>query len=105
MTRKERRQMWEERISTFKASGESVTNWCAAHDIKAYQLYYWLKKLDAKVPIGIPSSRWMAVEVNKYDEESERSILVKVGQATVEVKPGFDPTLLADVVRALGVRC
>lgn len=34
MTRDERRTMWQTRIETFKASGESnVTAWCATNDI------------------------------------------------------------------------
>jgi hypothetical protein len=36
MTHSERRNMWIERISTFKESGLSLPKWCAANDIKTY---------------------------------------------------------------------
>lgn len=45
MTRDERRAMWQVRIDTFKASGESsVTAWCATNDISVQSMYAWLKK-------------------------------------------------------------
>lgn len=45
MTRAERRAMWQERIDTFKASGESsVKTWCAENNISYQSMYAWLKK-------------------------------------------------------------
>lgn len=101
MTHDERKQMWEEQVAAYKASGETVASWCAANDVKEHQLYYRLKQLDSKASTAIPSSKWMAFELENNDRDC--SILVKVGQASIEVRPGFDPTLLADVVGALNV--
>ncbi len=96
MTRAERRKLLEARIAEFKASGQNVTAWCENHDINPQQLYYWLRKERA-----IPETKlmWLPLEVD--NGECQNSLLVKVGQVTVVIKPGFDPKLLVDVVDTL----
>ena len=39
------RQMWEERIAHYRASAQSATAWCEAHQLKTHQLWYWLRQL------------------------------------------------------------
>lgn len=36
---------------------------------------------------------------------AEHPLLVRIGQATIEVKAGYDPELLRDVVHTLAVLC
>jgi len=105
MTKAEHRRQWEARVAAFRASGQSTTAWCAAHDLKPHQLRSWLRKLKPEETAVRPSSNWLSVEVGKQSDESESSLLVRVGQATIEVKPGFNPALLSDVVRTLAVLC
>jgi hypothetical protein len=38
-------------------------------------------------------------------ENQKSRLVVRIGQASVEVEPGFDPKLLADVVRTLQSVC
>ena len=46
------------------------------------------------------------MEVGDLGLVDQRSaLLVRVGRATVEVKPDFDPALLSDVVRTLAALC
>jgi hypothetical protein len=106
MTKTELRNEWEARVEAFKASGQSTSTWCAAHDLKPYQLRSWLRKLQPKDTTTAMPSQWMSVEVGGLGHSNlESTLLIRVGQATVEVKPGFDPTLLADVVRTLSEQC
>jgi len=44
MTRAERQKEWENRITQYRDSGESVKEWCAANNVKADRLWYWLRK-------------------------------------------------------------
>ena len=106
MTRVELQREWEARVADFRASGQSTTEWCAAHDLKPGRLQYWLRKLN---PIDTPitmSSQWMSVEIGDMEPSVQGSrICVRVGHAVVEVQPDFDPALLKDVVRTLVAIC
>jgi len=106
MTKAERQKEWENRIAAYKASGWSTKEWCAAHDLKPHQLWYWLRKHRLTDSPTIVSPRWLPMELSDPEPESQvNTLLVKVGHATVEVKPGFNSSLLSDVVRTLALLC
>lgn len=98
------RQEWEARVNDFQVSGLSAVAWCAANNIKTHRLYYWLRRLRTEVAEPVGPSRWLSVETEEPQSPAS-SLCIRVGQATVEVKPGFDATLLADVVRTLAGLC
>lgn len=102
MKRVEKSREWEERVVRFKESGQKMAKWCAAHGIKENSLRYWIQKLD---PVETVSFEWMAVEVDEHIDPSKNSLVVNVGQTTIEVTPGFNPALFADVVRILKTLC
>lgn len=103
MTRSELRAVWETRISDCRASGQSVVAWCAAHQINPRQYYYWLRKLSNT---EMPSPRWLEVCADQQpSNETDSCLQVKIGSAVIEVKPGFNRDLLADVVLALQTIC
>lgn len=104
MTRAEQQKHWEVQVAEFLASGQSVTAWCAENDVKPYQLRYQVHKhkMEHNVPVGTPA-KWLAVEVS--DKMSTGALRVNVGRASLEVKPGFDPALLAAVVKTLVTLC
>ena len=83
---------------------EPATAWCAAHDDKPHQLWYWVRKHKTQLDATLAkSTEWLSVEVS--GQEPGSALLVRVGQANIEIKPGFDPVLLADVVRTLATLC
>lgn len=99
MTKEERaakRVLWERRIADFKASGLSGAKWCAAHNLKTNQLWYWFKKLHPEMPAK-KSVQWLPVEIS----DSEPALTVKIGPAMIEVRNDFDPQLLISVVKVL----
>lgn len=107
MTKTELRKEWEARVAAFKASGQSASVWCAAHDLQPHQLWYWLRKYKPVDSPTVMPSRWLPVEVGELGSSSAQgsALLVRLGQATIEVNPGFNPALLCDVVRALAALC
>ena len=98
MTKEERQKLWETRIAEFKASGQGVTAWCSEHDVNPQLLWYWLKK-ERQQESKEKEVAWLPV--NLSDTNHHPSFLVRAGQVSVEVGPGFDPKLLLDVVRTL----
>ncbi|WP_406678712.1 IS66 family insertion sequence element accessory protein TnpA [Moorella sp. ACPs] len=108
MTKAERQALWETRITEYKKSGQSVREWCATHeDVNPKQLWYWLRKYkdqDAVSPGN--SNRWLPVEITEQASiEQDYGLLVNVGPVSIEVKPGFDPALLSQVVKVLVALC
>jgi hypothetical protein len=109
-TRIARREEWRRRVDEFRASGRSVAAWCVDQGIKPHQMYYWLKRFPAmdEVVVGHIEMQWLPVHVS--DDCSRPAVgngglLVRVGDAVVEVTSGFNPRLFADVVRTLIELC
>ena len=98
MTKLERQSLWKTRISEFKASGLSIQVWCANQDVKPYQLWYWLRK-DRDVSSSEHGLSWLPLDLS--DDGVQPTLLVRIGRVAIEVKHGFDPKLLLDVVNTL----
>jgi transposase-like protein len=105
MTQAEIRQVWKARVEAYKASGQSTAKWCDAHQINRRQLWYWLRKFKDSTQHPESSPQWVSVEVASKPLRTESSLRVNVGSASIEVKSGFNRSLLSDVVRTLQDLC
>lgn len=93
---------WETRIAAFKSSGQTIAGWCRSHDLKDHQLQYWLQKQKRELQSVTKPAQWLSVEIKDTEVKPEvLPLLVKLGQATIEVYPGFNAELLLSVVRTL----
>ena len=101
MSRAEQRKVWERLIADYRASGQSAKKWCAAHQVKFHQLKYRLRHI--KIVPAVQSTRWLPVEMAPVDHDD--ALLIRIGAASIEVRPGFDPDLLSRVARVLSVSC
>ncbi len=105
MTKLEQQKEWENRINQYRASSQSVKEWCAANDINPGRLWYWLRKFKANNDVSlIQPDQWLPVEVREY-ASMHNALLIRVGEACIQVKTGFDPALLTQVVRTLLTLC
>jgi hypothetical protein len=97
---------WERRIDIFKASGQSQSRWCKVNNLSLHQLRYWLKKIQHTTKSEAESStKWIPVLMEEIPLEPTETLQIKIGEASIEVKPGFNPSFLADVVRTLKTLC
>lgn len=101
MEKAELRKEWERRIIAFRASGQTQAKWCAANDLKEHQLKYWLKRIEGSNSKQKSKAQWASVSI----EEPNETLQIQIGEASIEVKPGFNPSFLADVVRTLKNLC
>ena len=99
------RECWRERIAEFRASGQSGAAWCAAHQIKESQLWYWARKFPSGNHPKESSPSWIPVQIRESTVEVSEPLVVRVGQAAIEVRSGFDAGLLRDVIRTLVTVC
>lgn len=110
MTRHERRLMWQERVDQCRASGMSVAAWCRENEVPEQQMYYWLRKFRSEEADAVEDDiqwvhlgRWDRQDAMRMTEDS--AVLIHIGRAMVEVRPGFDPVLFRGVVKVLLGSC
>ncbi len=99
------RESWRMRVADFRASGLSGAAWCAANQVKDHQLWYWSAKFPVAGPAAQPAPSWVLVQPDEPIATEEYPLLVRIGQVAIEVKTGYDPKLLRDVVHTLAVLC
>ena len=91
----ERRQ----EVARWRASGQSVAAYCASHGMSEESLRRWRKEVERR-----SSSRAVEfVRVEVARRPAVRVLTLEVGQARLRVEPGFDPSLLREVVKALSL--
>ena len=81
----------------------SVREWCAANNVKPERLWYWLRRYRTEKDTCLREpNQWLPVKISDHLLMEEDSPLrIKVGAACIEVKPGFDPAVLSQVIRIL----
>ena len=84
------KELWQERIKDFRASGLSSREWCAQQGLKVDRLHYWNRKLQPTDAAA--SAAWVTLETARVSDPYEESLVVTVG---------FDPGFLQSLVRAL----
>lgn len=110
MTHAERRAFWRERVAAFHESGLSVAAWCREHDVRVAQMRRWIKRIaeeSAPGPAKANGSRWLAIGIEPIaaPKAGNGTITLRIGEVTVDVRPGFDAELLTRVVRVLKATC
>lgn len=113
VTRKYRLNQWIEIIRECRSSGQTVSAWCADHDINPKSYYYWLKRVRTAacealpaicagdspiVPINIPGNM---AGVGHKGQESSVNILLHFGNATLELRNGASLVLIENTLKAL----
>lgn len=102
MSLDERKQMWQDRINAYRSSGEtSVKAWCKQNQVGHQSMYSWMKRLDTEAtPVASPLTRWVAIDSFNSIEETS-TLTVKVGNVSIEIKEGFNPSLFNEVLQIL----
>jgi hypothetical protein len=112
--------LWRGHIDSCRASGLRVTEYCKKHSLATRRYYYWKLRVERSAHIetkgksGKPpiSGQWLCVEPMVDAPPSARSqraavgppdhLTVRVGGAEIDVRSGFNASLLRSVVQALG---
>jgi hypothetical protein len=100
----EEQRTWRDHVEMWRASGKTQAAYAASVGLKTTTLVYWLKRarLESKAETNSstppPTVRMARVKPSRVSE----SLAVCVGAARIEVRQGFDPALLRDILNALG---
>lgn len=104
MTKEQLKQDWQAVINQYKASGiKNQSEWCRINGISLRNFNRWYNRLKKQVPSNTVMQSWLPVQITEKSQGSPPNL--KIGKITIEVKEGFQPSLLMEVVKALGEIC
>ena len=104
MTVYERKQLWQQRVEGFKASGQNKTTWCKENNIDIKSFYRWNRKLN-DLEHGEPNAEHRFILAETKSTVNTSSITIRIGKASINVTRGFDPDTLSDVLRVVCNLC
>jgi transposase-like protein len=104
---------WTEIVRECRNSGQTITAWCADHNVNAKSYYYWLKRVrtaacealpalesgeNAIVPVNIAA---FSARATPTDKGSAADITLRFGSATLELHNNASAMLIENTLRAL----
>lgn len=98
------REIWTQRVHEWKASGLSAATFGEQHNISASMLYNWACRLRNRTTDVRPFPIARVLRTTKRVctvQAIDRSVIIEIAAARVVISPGFDKTILADVVDVL----
>ena len=96
--------LWLSRVEAFKKSGLTQAGFCKLNEYNLKPFNYWYRKFKKiETPSQVETPKW--VSINVTEPVNSGFLTVRIGAATIEVMPGFNKHLLAEVVEALGKSC
>jgi len=108
---KYRLNQWTSIIRECRSSGQTVSVWCAEHNINPKSYYYWLRRVrlaacealpalntgnNPIVPLNVPKG-----STSPADQESSSSIVVRFGTVTLEISNNASAALIENTLKAL----
>ena len=113
VTQQYRLSQWTEIIRECRSSEQTISAWCADHNINIKSYYYWLKRVRTAaceslpalgagnhqiVPVKIPAH---LTAVGPTVQETASHIILRVGSVTLELHNGASTALIENTLRAL----
>lgn len=105
---------WTEIVRDCLSSGQTVSSWCAEHDINPKSYYYWLRRIrkaacEALPPSCSPNNPIVPVTISVPTTDTESAaaqelssdILIRFGTATLEIRNSASASLIENTLRAL----
>jgi hypothetical protein len=98
-------EIWTERIRAYQASGQTMKAWSEAHNVTLHQFKYWLYKAQKQERAAVTPTFRPVTVIRSAQTGHTDSLQIQVGAARIDVRPGFEPDLLREVVAALTPLC
>jgi len=95
---------WAARVEAWRASGKSANEFCAEHGYSAKNLWWWSSHFRRKSASPAKRQRVVLARVVRKPREVRPAlevVVVKIGEARVEVTAGADHAALALVFETL----
>ncbi len=99
---------WKGHIAGLSKSGLSRRAYCQQNGLSISTFDYWRAELTTPATITEQRSesnkRWVTLQVADAPVR-ENGVRLRIGRVTIEVDPGFNRELLAEVIKIAGSAC
>lgn len=97
------RASWVKRLARMKSSGLSGVAWCAREGVSYHKFRYWRDRIGTPAKVAAPTTpTWLELSpACELPGSASDGLVIRIGEAVIELRRGFDPELLREVVRAL----
>lgn len=94
-------EMRTKQVESYRNSGMTARVWCEENQVSIHTLKYWIQKLNRQEKVH-HNPKWVSLV---QEQTLSYSITIHIGSAALEVNSGFDPQLLAQVIKVLQATC
>lgn len=113
VTHQYRLNKWIEIIKECRSSGQTVSAWCAEHDINPKSYYYWLKRVRMAACEALPSlnpgnnpivpvnTLFPIAGTSQANQESSSDIILRFGAVTLEIRNTASAALIESILRVM----
>lgn len=108
MTREEKRALWGQRVSSYKASGLNAEQWCSIHDLPLATLRYWLHRQNRQPkPQEKTEVQWLLLNETPTPSaleplgHADGEVRIQVGKTSVFVGHCFSEDVLVRILKVL----
>jgi transposase-like protein len=92
---------WTERVRQWRESGQTASDFSQGKGFEPSTLRFWASQLRHRVPSPDPGAPRMLRVRRMREPPSPEPLVVRVGEACIEVRAGFDAVLLRAVAASL----
>ena len=94
---------WPARVSAWRASGKSASEFCADKEYSTTTLYWWASRMkrEGQLRPGHKPMRLARVVRTAPEASKHIPIILQIGAARLEIGRGVDQTTLSNVLSAL----
>jgi len=90
-------------VAECKASGMTAKEWCSLKGIEYKKYCNWATRVNREARQS-KHQEWSDVTITKEDK-SNNPIKLHYGNLTISVEPGFNQTLLLDILKVVHALC
>ena len=106
MTHEERKQIWLERITSYKRSGLSKKAWSKSNGVSRGSLTHWLNELSENNTINTKRAKGfiqakITPTITTEAQEKDSVLSIHVGYTTIDVRNGFNKDTLLSVLQVV----
>lgn len=104
----ERVEYWQQIVRGYQSSGRCRRDFCQQNEIQIHCLDYWQRKFKKQSTslAEKKSAGWIPLQVSEEEKQGVAgSIRLRIGRVVFDVEPGFDPQLLAELLRVVRSTC
>jgi hypothetical protein len=99
-------QLWRRRLAEQADSGLSVAQWCRNQGMRTDRFYFWRRRLNADLAqheTKTQPATFLPVHIHEPAPAAPAAagVSLRLGAATIEVQPGFDPATLRALLQVL----